>query len=52
MQQSHLGWVFSAMTERGDEMILAMLERSCRAVRELTERQPVSEAPIDGVAVR
>ncbi len=30
-----LGFAFSASTDRGDEMILTMLSRGCRAVREL-----------------
>lgn len=30
-----LGFAFSAATERGDEMALVMLERGCRAIREL-----------------
>lgn len=30
-----LGFAFSAATERGDEMALIMLERGCRAIREL-----------------
>lgn len=30
-----LGFAFSASTERGDDMVLAMLGRGCRAIREL-----------------
>ena len=30
-----LGFAFSSSTERGDDMALAMLERGCRAIREL-----------------
>ena len=30
-----LGFAFAASTERGDEMILTMLYRGCRAIREL-----------------
>jgi hypothetical protein len=30
-----LGTAFAAMTERGDEMMLAMLSRGCQAIREL-----------------
>ena len=30
-----LGFAFAASTERGDEMILTMLRRGCRAIREL-----------------
>lgn len=30
-----LGFAFSAATERGDEMTLTMLQRGCRAIREL-----------------
>jgi aminoglycoside phosphotransferase (APT) family kinase protein len=29
------GFAFSAATERGDDMVLVMLERGCRAIREL-----------------
>ena len=32
---STLGMAFAAATERGDEMILTMLRRGCRAIREL-----------------
>jgi hypothetical protein len=32
---SALGFAFAAATERGDDMVLAMLTRGCRAVREL-----------------
>ena len=32
---STLGFAFSAATERGDDMMLAMLERGARAIREL-----------------
>ena len=32
---SSLGFAFAASTERGDEMMLAMLHRGCRAIREL-----------------
>ena len=30
-----LGTAFAATTERGDEMMLAMLSRGCQAIREL-----------------
>ena len=30
-----LGTAFASTTERGDEMMLAMLSRGCRAIREL-----------------
>ena len=30
-----LGFAFAASTERGDEMMLAMLQRGCQAIREL-----------------
>jgi Phosphotransferase enzyme family len=30
-----LGFAFSATTDRGDDMMVAMLERGCRAIREL-----------------
>jgi len=32
---SGLGFAFAASTERGDEMMLAMFHRGCRAIREL-----------------
>ena len=32
---SSLGFAFAASTERGDEMMLAMFRRGCRAIREL-----------------
>lgn len=32
---SALGFAFAAATERGDDMVLAMLTRGCRAIREL-----------------
>ena len=32
---SALGFAFAASTERGDEMVLAMLHRGCHAIREL-----------------
>ncbi|MGH3678476.1 MAG: phosphotransferase family protein, partial [Mycobacterium sp.] len=32
---SALGCAFAASTERGDEMMVVMLERGCRAIREL-----------------
>ncbi|MEE3065061.1 MAG: phosphotransferase [Actinomycetota bacterium] len=32
---SALGFAFAASTERGDDMVLAMLSRGCRAVRDL-----------------
>ena len=30
-----LGSAFASSTERGDDMMLAMLQRGCRAIREL-----------------
>ena len=30
-----LGWAFTTQTERGGRMMLAMVERSCRAIRDL-----------------
>ena len=30
-----LGFAFSAATDRGDDMTLTMLQRGCRAIREL-----------------
>jgi hypothetical protein len=32
---SGLGFAFAASTERGDEMMLTMFARGCRAIREL-----------------
>jgi hypothetical protein len=32
---SALGFAFAASTERGDEMMLTMFHRGCRAIREL-----------------
>ncbi len=32
---SSLGFAFAASTERGDEMMLTMFHRGCRAIREL-----------------
>ncbi len=32
---STLGWAFSSRTDRGDEMMLVMLQRACTAVRDL-----------------
>ncbi|KNB81389.1 hypothetical protein ACS03_27395 [Klebsiella variicola] len=32
---SALGFAFAAATERGDDMVLTMLGRGCRAIREL-----------------
>ncbi|HEY0225069.1 MAG TPA: phosphotransferase, partial [Mycobacterium sp.] len=32
---SALGFAFAAATDRGDDMVLTMLERGCRAIREL-----------------
>ncbi|WP_199254757.1 phosphotransferase family protein [Mycolicibacterium mengxianglii] len=37
------GFAFSAATERGDGMVLAMLERGCRAIRELGTLHLISE---------
>jgi aminoglycoside/choline kinase family phosphotransferase len=37
-----LGFAFAASTERGDEMILSMLHRGCRAIRELETLDLVS----------
>lgn len=38
-----LGFAFSAATERGDDMVLAMLERGSRAIRELGTLELVRE---------
>ena len=32
---SALGFAFAAATERGDDMVLTMLTRGCRAIRDL-----------------
>jgi hypothetical protein len=32
---SALGFAFAAATERGDDMVLTMLGRGCRAIRDL-----------------
>jgi phosphotransferase family enzyme len=39
---SALGVAFAASTERGDEMMLAMFQRGCRAVRELETLQLIN----------
>ncbi len=36
------GFAFAASTERGDDMVLAMLERGCRAIRELESLELIS----------
>jgi hypothetical protein len=36
---SALGFAFAAATERGDDMVLAMLRRGCQAVRDLGSLQ-------------
>ncbi|OBF25924.1 aminoglycoside phosphotransferase family protein [Mycobacterium sp. ACS4331] len=36
------GFAFAAATERGDDMVLAMLERGCRAIRELESLELIS----------
>lgn len=38
-----LGFAFASSTERGDEMVLTMLERGCRAVRELGTLELIDE---------
>ena len=40
-----LGFAFAASTERGDEMILTMLHRGCRAIRELDAIELVRSYP-------
>jgi aminoglycoside/choline kinase family phosphotransferase len=42
---SALGFAFAASTERGDEMVLAMLHRGCRAIRELETLQLLASLP-------
>ncbi|CAN5397550.1 phosphotransferase [soil metagenome] len=37
------GFAFSAATERGDDMVLTMLERGCRAIRELGTLELIRE---------
>ena len=39
---SALGFAFAASTDRGDEMVLAMFERGCRAIRELETLELIS----------
>jgi aminoglycoside phosphotransferase (APT) family kinase protein len=39
------GFAFSAETERGDDMVLAMLERGCRAIRELGTLDLIRQQP-------
>lgn len=38
-----LGFAFAASTERGDEMVLTMLHRGCRAIRDLGTLDLISE---------
>jgi hypothetical protein len=40
-----LGFAFAASTERGDEMILTMLHRGCRAIRELGTLDLINSYP-------
>jgi hypothetical protein len=40
-----LGFAFAASTERGDEMVLTMLHRGCRAVRELETLDLIKSYP-------
>lgn len=40
-----LGFAFAASTERGDEMILTMLHRGCRAIRELEAIELIRSYP-------
>ncbi len=42
-----LGFAFAASTERGDEMMLAMFHRGCRAIRELDTLELISVLPSD-----
>ncbi|MGD9620795.1 MAG: phosphotransferase family protein [Mycolicibacterium sp.] len=42
---STLGFAFAASTERGDEMILTMLRRGCRAIRELAVIELIQSYP-------
>ncbi|MCV7226224.1 phosphotransferase family protein [Mycolicibacterium komossense] len=37
------GFAFAAATDRGDDMVLAMLERGCRAIRELRTLELIRE---------
>jgi hypothetical protein len=39
------GFAFAAATDRGDDMVLAMLERGCRAIRELGTLDLIREQP-------
>jgi len=40
-----LGFAFATSTERGDEMMLTMLRRGCRAIRELETLELISSYP-------
>ncbi|MGE0220059.1 phosphotransferase family protein [Mycolicibacterium sp.] len=40
-----LGFAFAVSTERGDEMILTMLQRGCRAIRELDALELIDSYP-------
>jgi aminoglycoside/choline kinase family phosphotransferase len=40
-----LGFAFAASTDRGDEMILTMLHRGCRAIRELETLELLASLP-------
>ena len=40
---SALGFAFAASTERGDEMMLAMFHRGCRAIRELETLELIND---------
>jgi aminoglycoside/choline kinase family phosphotransferase len=40
---SALGFAFAAATDRGDDMVLTMLARGCRAIRELGTLELVSQ---------
>ena len=40
-----LGTAFASSTERGDEMMLAMLSRGCQAIRELGTLELISSYP-------
>jgi len=40
-----LGFAFAASTDRGDEMMLTMLHRGCRAIRELDTLDLIKSYP-------
>jgi hypothetical protein len=47
---SALGCAFASSTERGNEMIAVMLERGCRAIRELRTLELIDEVTGHGAS--